>query len=92
MLSFIPATLSSTRVCSLDNVVRQLSDDGYELITSDAEPEGKRYLVDTRCNDLLCFAGDQRHFLEEHELLKTGEIVMQVRRGLVRTRFTTPGA
>ncbi|KAK2182673.1 hypothetical protein NP493_341g02041 [Ridgeia piscesae] len=62
---------------TLDSVVRQLSEDGFEQIASDAEPEDKRFLVDPRCNDLLCFAGDQREFLEEHHLLKTGQIVMQ---------------
>ena len=71
-------SVSASGFPSLDSVVRQLSEDGFEQIASDAEPEDKRFLVDPRCNDLLCFAGDQREFLEEHHLLKTGQIVMQV--------------
>ena len=63
----------------MGNVVSKLSDDGYEQLTGEEEPEGKRYMVDTRCTDLLCFAGDQRHFLEEHALIKSGHIVIQVR-------------
>ena len=83
------------RFQSMGNVVSQLSDDGYEQVTGDEEPEGMRYMVDSRCTDLLCFAGDQRYFLEEHTLIKSGHIVIQVRelRELfsgVEACFTTP--
>ena len=55
-----------------------LGEDGYSQIDTGAQLYGKTYYMDSHCANLLVFSDKHHEFLEAHQLVEDGNIVIQV--------------
>ena len=76
---------------SLRQVITDLKSDGYSVVQTEAKLTGKTYILDHQCVDMLAFPYDQREAIEEHNLVKEGHIVLQVRGTLFHSQAFKKG-
>ena len=63
---------------SVSEVIEVFKDEGFSLVNTDESLEEKQFAVDRLCSDVLVFPGEYREDLVDHDLFKTGKIVIQV--------------
>ena len=62
----------------MEAVVEALEMQDFVQVEREDQLSGKTFLQDPHCSDLLAFPADQRDFLEQNELLLSGDLVVQV--------------
>ncbi|XP_052795008.1 putative methyltransferase NSUN7 [Mya arenaria] len=62
---------------TVNEVIEELKDSHYSLISPDEMLEGRVVYVDSHCSDMLVLPSESREFIQEHQLLSSGHIVMQ---------------
>ena len=59
-------------------MIGQFKDANYTLVDPEEPFEGKVLYIDPHCSDMLVLPAECRDFILEHELLHSGQIVLQV--------------
>ncbi|XP_045204009.2 putative methyltransferase NSUN7 isoform X2 [Mercenaria mercenaria] len=62
---------------SVETVIGQFKDDHYTLINCEDHLEGKAFYIDHHCTDMIVLPAESREYILEHDLLHSGQIVMQ---------------
>ena len=64
---------------SVADVCDLLTLEGFQKAEQDIELQGHQFYVDRHCPDVISFPSDLRAFFEEHSLVQSGHLVIQVR-------------
>jgi len=63
---------------SVSAVKRELIDDGFTEVYSEAEFDGKTFMIDDQCTDVLSFPNELISCIENYPLVTSGALVLQV--------------
>jgi len=70
-------------------VKSELQQDGFTEVMCDEEFDGKTFMVDDQCSDVLSFPNELISYVEKHPLVTSGALVLQVSRRYDTIRYDT---
>jgi len=59
-------------------VKSELQQDGFNEVWCEEDFDGKTFMVDMQCTDVLMFPNELISYVEKHPLVMTGALVLQV--------------
>ncbi|XP_052276864.1 putative methyltransferase NSUN7 isoform X1 [Dreissena polymorpha] len=62
---------------TVSDVISQFKDAHYAVIAPEERLEGRTLYIDPHCSDVIVLPSDSREYVQEHDLLSQGHIVMQ---------------
>jgi len=63
---------------SVSTVKSDLQKDGFTEVNDEAEFNGKTFMVDDQCSDVLSFPNELISYIEKYPLVTSGALVLQV--------------
>ena len=63
---------------SLRAVKSELEEDDFSEVWSEADLEGKTFMVDDQCSDVISFPNELISYIENYPLVAAGALVLQV--------------
>jgi len=63
---------------SMKAVKSELQRDGFTEVSAEAEFDGKTFMLDEQCSDVLSFPNELISYIEKYPLVASGQLVQQV--------------
>lgn len=63
---------------SVSAIKSELQQDGFAEVTCEENFDGKTFMMDDQCSDVLSFPNELISYVEKHPLVTSGALVMQV--------------